>query len=446
MVIPLWAKWERSNYLTHLEHLNKSQYFSKEKVREYQWQKLQEILSHAYEYCKFYRKKFDKQGINPAEVRSIEDFSSIPVLSKDEVRASRDELFVPNSDRYIRFLTSGSTGKPLSGYWNKDCSDLKRACGIRSNLWAGYEFGEPMYCLYGNPEKELKGLRRARSKLRRKLLQRTEILDLLQLSEESMLKLADLMRRKPPSILWGHAHGLFLLARFFEKKGIRDIKPKGMYSAGMVLHHFQRKKVEEIFTCKLQDRYGCEELGLIAAECKEQRGLHINTDALYVEFLGKDGKHVNAGDRGHIVITDLANKVMPFIRYKLEDICIPSGKVCSCGRTQPMIESIEGRTADFLIKPTGELVSGISLTDHFAGHVPGVLQIQLIQEQLDLLRLNIVKDASFDRRSVDRITMLVRDFFGEGMNFETVFMEDIPQESSGKYRFTICKVDHELLQ
>jgi phenylacetate-CoA ligase len=111
-----------------------------------------------------------------------------------------------------------------------------------------------------------------------------------------------------------------------------------------------------------------------------------------------------------------------------------------------MIESIEGRTADFLIKPTGELVSGISLTDHFAGHVPGVLQIQLIQEQLDLLRLNIVKDASFDRRSVDRITMLVRDFFGEGMNFETVFMEDIPQESSGKYRFTICKVDHELLQ
>ena len=446
IVIPLWAKWERSTYLANLEHLMESQYFCEEKVREVQWQKLREIVSHAYENCKFYRTKFDKEGVSPAEIRSLEDLSKIPLLTKDEVRSFHDDLFAPTSDRYIRFLTSGSTGKPLSGYWNKDCSDLKRAIGIRSNLWAGYELGEPMYCLYGNPEKELRGLRKLRSKLRRKLLQRTEILDLLQLSEDSMLKFADLMRRKPPSILWGHAHGLFLLSRFLEKKGIRDIRPKGMYSAGMVLHDFQRKKVEEIFNCKLQDRYGCEELGLIAAECKEQEGLHINTDALYVEFLDKDGKHVAAGERGHIVITDLTNKVMPFIRYKLEDICVPSGKSCSCGRTQPMIERIEGRTADFLIKPTGELVSGISLTDHFAGHIPGVVQIQLIQEQINLLRLNIVKETSFDQGSVDKITMLVRDFFGEGMRFEIEFMEDIPQESSGKYRFTICKVEHELFK
>ncbi len=446
VVIPLWAKWERSNYLAELEYLKKSQYFPLERAREIQWRKVQAIVRQAYENCTFYRTRFDELGIVPDEVRSFEDFSKIPLLTKDDIREYNRDMIAANSDKYTRFLTSGSTGKPISGYWNKTCSDIKRACGIRSNLWAGYELGDPLYTLYGNPEKEMKGLKKIRAKLRRKLLQRTEVLDLLQLSEESMLRFAGLMQKRQPSIIWGHAHGLFLFSRFLEKNGIRDIHPKGMYSAGMVLHDFERKKVEEVFNCRLQDRYGCEELGLIAAECKEQEGLHINTDGHYVEVLDHDMKPVAPGERGYIVVTDLANKVMPLIRYKMEDICIPSGKMCRCGRTQPMIERIEGRTADFLIRPSGELVSGISLTDHFAGHVPGVAQIQLIQERIDHLRLNIVKDNSFDRTCADKISMLVRDFFGEGMRFEMAFMEDIPLESSGKYRFTICKVQHDLFK
>ena len=135
---------------------------------------------------------------------------------------------------------------------------------------------------------------------------------------------------------------------------------------------------------------------------------------------------------------------MPFIRYRLEDVGVPSPKKCSCGRTQPLIEKIEGRTADFLITPKGDLVSGISLTDHFAGHIPGVAQMQIVQEKNDMLTLNIVKDDNFGTESAERIACLIREFFGEKMRFRCEFMQQIPQEPSGKYRFTICKVDHEL--
>jgi len=137
--------------------------------------------------------------------------------------------------------------------------------------------------------------------------------------------------------------------------------------------------------------------------------------------------------------------LMPFIRYRLEDLGTPSSAKCSCGRTQPLINKIEGRVADFLITPEGNLVSGISLTDHFAGHIPGVAQIQIVQEQVDLLTLHIVKEDIFGTHSQEKIAHLVKEFFGEKMRYRFVFMNKIPQEASGKYRFSICKVPHELL-
>ena len=445
IVIPLWAAWERSPYLKYLKYLEKSQYFSDERIKEIQWRKIGRILNHAYNNSTYFRRKFDSEGIHPENIQSFEDFLSVPILTKEDINRYREDLIAPNVDKYKKFLTSGSTGKPLMGYINKESSEFKRDCGKRSVFWAGYDLGERIYVLYGNPEKEMKGLKKFRAKFRRKALQRTKVLDMLRLNEESMLNFTHTMQKKPPSLLWGHAHGLYLLAKFLEKKGVDDIRPKGMYSAGMVLHDFERKKVEEIFKCKLQDRYGTEELGLIATECKEQEGLHINTDCHYVEFIGNDGKPVPSGKRGFIIVTDLTNLAMPFIRYRIEDVGIPSVKKCSCGRTQPLIKKIEGRIADFLITPKGELISGISLTDHFAGQIPGVAQMQIVQEKLDQLTLNIVRDNEFREESKKKVSCLVKEFFGEKMYFQYNFVDQISQGPSGKYRFTICKVDHKFL-
>jgi phenylacetate-CoA ligase len=137
---------------------------------------------------------------------------------------------------------------------------------------------------------------------------------------------------------------------------------------------------------------------------------------------------------------------MPFIRYNIEDIGIPSPDTCSCGRTQPLIQRIEGRVADFLVTPGGKMISGISLTDHFGGNIAGIEQIQIIQDKVDHLLINIVKDDDFSKQSIEQIEKLVIEFFGDTMHFNCVFLEDIPKEPSGKFRFTICKVSHEHTQ
>jgi phenylacetate-CoA ligase len=445
LIMPLWAKWERSPYLKHLKYLDKSQYFPPNKIKEIQWEKIKKLLVHAHENSKYYKELFAENNILPEKINSYEDYKNIPVLTKDDVRQNLDKILAPNYDKYIPFLTSGSTGIPLKGYRNKECSEYKRACGRRSELWSGYDLGERIYCLYGEPEKELTGLTKLKATFRRKYLYRTEILNLLKLSDKSMFKFAEKMRKKPPSLLWGHAHGLYQLALFLEKNKITDIQPKGMYSAGMVLHNWERKKIEEVFKCKIQDRYGGEELGLIATECKKQEGLHINTDSHFVEFLDKDGNHVAAGERGVIVVTDLTNYVMPFIRYRLEDVGTYSTDLCSCGCTQPLIKKLEGRVADFLITPEKELVSGISLTDHFAGHIPGVAQIQIIQNKIDKLELKIVKNNDYGEKTKEQVSKLIEDFFGKKMQFVIDLVDSISKESSGKYRFTICNINNDQL-
>jgi phenylacetate-coenzyme A ligase PaaK-like adenylate-forming protein len=445
ITIPLWAKWEGTSYLKHLQYLNGSQYYEAKVVRENQLRRLKSLLYHASKNSPYYREKFQREGIDVEDIRSFDDFDGVPLLTKEDVRTYKDKILASNVDRYCKFLTSGSTGKPMEGYWDKECSQWKRACAMRSNFWTGYRLGERIYQLYGNPEKEMKGFRKVKSLIRRKLLQRTEILDLLDVSEASMFKFIDKMRNKPPSILFGHTHALYLLAKFMDKHQINDIRPKGMFTAGMPLHEFERNLIEDVFKRPLFNRYGCEELGMIAAECPKQEGLHINTDSHYVECLNRDGKPVPAGELGQIVITDLSNLAMPFIRYKMEDIVRLSDHACSCGRTQPLITTIEGRTADFLVTPEGKLISGISLTDHFAGYIPGVAQIQLVQNHTNRLTLNIVRDMDFGRESLEAINRLVTDFFGPRMAHDCTFVEQIAKGPSGKFRFSICNVKHELL-
>jgi phenylacetate-CoA ligase len=121
-----------------------------------------------------------------------------------------------------------------------------------------------------------------------------------------------------------------------------------------------------------------------------------------------------------------------------------SDKPCDCGRTLPLLEKIEGRVADYVVTPRGEWISGISLTENFAVLVPGIVQLQIVQESLDRFTFLIVRSDDFGPSSRDRIRELVADRFGPSVNFECEFVERIPQEASGKYRFCISKVNQSI--
>lgn len=439
VVSPLWAIKERSPYLRHLKYLERSQQRPLDDVREDQWGRFKKLLDHAYINTAYYSEKMKSYAITPDDIKSFDDLHKLPLLTKDDIRANKDRMVACNipKDKLTPKKTSGSTGVSLEFYVDEDSLQWKRACTIRHDRWTGWDLGENIGAVWGNPEYK----KSWRGRVRNFLLIRYTNLDTLKMDEEAMLRFYYQIKKNRPTLLFGHAHSLYLFARFLNSRRLLDIRPKGIISTAMVLHDFERKKIEEVFCCKVTNRYGCEEVSLIACECREHNGLHINMDTLIVEFI-RDGRPVSPGEPGAIVVTDLTNYGMPFIRYKVGDIGIPSGCKCNCGCTYPLIDSLEGRIADYVITPDGCYISGISLTENFAMLLKGIKQIQIIQEEIDHLILRIVKGEDFSDSIVRDIDRLVVERFGGKMRYSIEFVKSIQQERSGKYRFCISKIQN----
>jgi phenylacetate-CoA ligase len=208
----------------------------------------------------------------------------------------------------------------------------------------------------------------------------------------------------------------------------------------MMLMPHERKMIEEVFAVKVTDRYGCEEVSLFSSECEKHEGMHLNIEHLFIEFIKDDGSHAAAGEPGRIIVTDLMNRAMPFIRYQVEDVGVPTDRKCSCGRGLPLMESVTGRVADFLVKNDGTRVAGVSLIENTLTGIPGIDQMQIVQESLDQIILRIVPGETYQRTTEIRLIEYFKEIFGESVNIEIDTVSFIQAESSGKYRFTICKV------
>lgn len=443
IVAPLWAIWERSPYLACYRKLLKTQYDSPEIIKKRQTDRMRSMVEHAYNTVPFWRQRFDENGLKPSDIQTLEDIRKLPLLTKTDLRTRLDDMIssdYPDRSKLHVNKTSGSTGVAVVVYSDEACAQFKRGAVLRSDEWSGWKLGERIAAIWGNPKRreDWKG------KIREFFLDRYYVfLDTLKMDEQAMRVFAGELLKTPPSMLFGHAHSLYLFAGFLKQKmpEVR-IKPKGILSTCMVLHDFERTLIEDVFQCKVTNRYGCEEVSLIASECERHEGLHVNNDALFIELIDHDGKTITEPNTpGRIVITDLWNQAMPMIRYEVGDMALWSEKPCSCGRTLPMFSRIEGRIADYVITNKGEYVSGISLTENFACMVSGIAQLQIVQEDLDRFVFNIVKAPDFDDSTLNQIADLVRQRFGDQATFQCVYMDRIPPEKSGKYRFCISHVD-----
>jgi len=133
-----------------------------------------------------------------------------------------------------------------------------------------------------------------------------------------------------------------------QKNGIDNIKPKAILTTADMLYDYKRKTIEHIFDCDVFDNYSGRDTTLQAAECSEHFGYHLSIENAVVEFV-KENEDVYPGETGKIIITDLCNYAMPFIRYEIGDLGVPSDENCPCGRKLPIMKSVKGRILDTII-------------------------------------------------------------------------------------------------
>lgn len=434
---PAWDLYEGSIRLRTYRSLARGQFDPPEILEARRGRRLNLVLRHAAATSPFHARRLRAAGIDPRGVTSIEALRGLPILTKAEVREHLDEILSSSHRRedLVPARTGGSTGVALRLYCDHPGIERRQGAALLADTWSGWRLGQPIAAVWGNPPQPVT----IRNRIRAALKDRTLYLDTMHVNPDAVREFAAGWRRVRPGLLYGHAHSLYLLALHIEELG-EVIRPRAIVATSMMLLAPERTVIEQVFACPVTNRYGCEEVSLVACECERHLGLHVNAEHVAVEVLRADGSPCGPGEDGRIVVTEFINYGMPMLRYEVGDHGLLDERPCSCGRPYPLLKSVTGRTADFLIAADGSRVSGISLIENTLTRFGGVSQMQLVQEEIGHVDLNLVRGADWEARTEEALTEALRDALGEDLTVVCHFRDSIPQEPNGKYRFSICRV------
>ena len=242
-----------------------------------------------------------------------------------------------------------------------------------------------------------------------------------------------------PDVIITYPSMLLLLSKKIREENIDGINPRFIITSGETITDYNRNKISQAFNSDIYCLYGTEECGRLAFECKECSGYHIISDSSIIEFV-KEGRNVEEGEQGDIVVTSLFNYTMPLIRYNIGDIGTFTKEKCTCGRGLPLIKSIEGRTDDFLILPSGRKISPRLI--NVIEDIPGVSMYKTIQENKNRIVVNLVKGEGFCEKTTRDIKNHISEgCFGEDIEIKVKLVNELPLEQRGKRRAVVSNVN-----
>jgi phenylacetate-CoA ligase len=412
----------------------RNQYSSPESLKKWQERRLNHMVEHAYRNTQFYHQKFKEAGIHPQDIRELSDMQKIPLSCKDEVRErGADSLVARGYDERnceVHY-SSGSSGKMLRILYDPENHLYERAVSYRYHLGQGVRPWHRYYII-------LHDKRELEDSQKRSIHRMMSVPG--DLPDEEKVKLA---QQYNPHVMGGHICSFISMGKIIENQQISNIRPKILIVGGELSLPAHRKYVERVFGGTTYDKYGAFEVKSIAWECRHHT-MHMDADSVLVEFL-KDGEPVSPGERGEVVVTNLWNKAMPFIRYRLGDIGVPSDKICECGRTLPAMEVIEGRMDDFIVLPSGTLFPPIGVVTLFFT-TSQVDQFKVIQEKKDSIKVQIRPGPGYTNEVEQGLIQRTREILREPVYIEVERVETIEQTGRGKYRAVISHVPVDLSQ
>ena len=424
--------------------LELSQFLEPAALADLQWRRLGALLIDAYAHVPFYRARLNAIGLRPEDIHSWEDFERIPVLTRNEIRSQLPQLKTTARRDGIELRRSGgSTGVPMEFYQDAVYYAYWRAARARSQSWYGFARGDRVANISAAPH-EMPG--HTWSGRLRAAMERQVWLNAFRITDDRLKAFADNLVRWRPEFIVGYPAALHIGARFVLRAGV-SIRPRAVQSFGEQLWPFQRTDIQMAFGCPVVDFYGSRESAPIAAECLSREGLHAMTDLRVVELLDDQGVPVRPGEAGRVVITDLTNYSMPLIRYANDDLATwKLDSQCSCGRTLPLLSSIDGRTSDMIRTKSGVRIHGFYFMYLFYNlglAAQGIEQYQVRQRSLEDLEILIKPNAAYRDAIRRELEQQIDAYTNSAFRIDFRLVDEIPATPSGKHRFTLSDLANE---
>ncbi len=403
---------------------------SPSEMTAYQVSRLRELVAHAGATVPYYRRLFDRAGVSPHQIRTLEDLSLLPITEKDALRCLPDaEVISSRFDpkRLIRRRTSGSSGTPLvvrRTWTEQSLLHLFRLRAWRSVGLRATDRRVSVGAVRENDSRDGKAMGRV---LGAAGLHRHTRVDVFRPPRELLPQLEELR----PDVLHGYPGALARVADLRRERESTSLSPRFLMTGAEVLSPQLRRRIEEGFGVPVYDFYGTHELNLVAWECVHTGAIHTCDDALIFEVM-VDGRPAAEGERGEVVVTGLYSYAMPFIRYKLGDLVVRGRATCRCGAPFSTILAIEGRTFEYFPLPDGRSIHAHEIGLRLAAAAGGrIRQYQLVQERTDRILLRVVPEPSAPPAPAELHTV-VRELIGEAAELEVELVDAILPDSSGK--------------
>ena len=380
---------------------------SPEIIRDEQTRRLRETVHHPYSTTPYYRNLLEAAGVRPRDINSLADLQRIPLTTKEDL------LGVPLEDRIsrgtdvrkcLKVRTSGTSGTP----WEIPITPSEKLRRVLADLRSLMANGCNLFertCIFAEPQK-LPGPHFWFQHLG--LLRRRYVSFL----DDPESKLATL-RDGNYDVICGWPSDLLLVAETTLKHGAGFSPPNILVTSGEVMQPSWHRVIRQAFGRDPTDFYGTVEFGYVAWQCPERQGYHVNADLFALELVN-NGVVVEPGEEGEMVITDLAPRAMPLIRFATGDWSSSSGRACPCGVTLPSLSHISGRALDFLLLPSGKKVSPLCFNGQLK-YVPGIKSFQVIQVSRSQLVARYTRHSDAAEDLSPAIVRMLRPVIGETM-------------------------------
>ena len=416
----------------------------RQRVLDVEQERLERLLHHAWSQSDYYHEVLESCGAVRDGKVDLRRFQDIPFLTKDIIRKQGSRLFarkLPDGRRSTMITSGGTTGAPIrfpqdSGHW---------AANIGTRIYQfgtlGKGLGDRELKVWGNEGDLTKGTSGMVKRIENFVYNR-RYQGAWFLSEQRIREIIDDINDWKPTLMWCFRDGIDAIAKHINANGISMHQPAAIVLGGSTVYPFVVKTIEQAFKSPVLSAYGSREVGGVACECPERKGHHISVNIAKIETIDSDGQPVLDQD-AELAITALASYAMPFIRYRLGDRGRLTNRLCSCGRTLPLLDSVSGRLIEAFINTRGEQIDPLYFIMSFRmSWDQGTLrQYQLIQERDGSLTINLVPEAGYTLETVGLdfadIKRKIRLVMGEDCPIDFHVVDDIPLAASGKFPYIV---------
>lgn len=442
VIYPAYHTMIRDGAVRAARELSAHDALSSTDLRRVEQDRRRRLLAHAFGTVPYYAEVAAKLGVDACSAAEPQVFRHLPALTKQIISDRGPELTsrMLAGNRLDPNSTSGSTGEPLAFFTDLRSKDFRKAVDARNRGWIGVRPGDPVILLWGSSidhrrSADLRG--RIHS-----LITREQLLSAYSLSDEDMARYAEIIRRFKPRLLIGYPSVMVEFASFCAASTLTFPSVAAIVCSAEALYQDQREIIETALGVRVFNRYGCREVGAVAHETPTSRGLVVNSDRLFVEIVDDAGQACGPGETGELLVTDLDNYGMPFIRYRIGDRgswSDPDADVAG-GLPYPVLSRVEGRSLDVVTTRDGRRVGGTFWTILLRQR-PGMDRFQVVQSSPERVIIRYLADKILDADTAAYFRARIAETCGTDLQVAFERVDDIRPEPGGKFRLVISRED-----